>query len=147
MRSLKLFEEFEKENIVRKRTPDLLRSKSLVNESKKRKKFLEEMESKIGLNNENANYFIENGYDILIELIRAKLLKEGYSSSGLGAHEAEVAYMRKIDFKEEDVKIMNDLRFYRNGILYYGKNFDAEYAGKILNFLKRIYPILIEINI
>ena len=72
----------------------------------------------------------------------AKLYADGYSSSGQGAHEAEVSYMRKIGFTETDVGFADNLRYYRNGILYYGKRVDAEYANKVLVFLNRIYPIL-----
>ena len=145
MRPLKDFDEFLKEGIVRKRTPDMPRARSLIEEAEKRNKFLNEILSKIGLLDENANYVIENSYDILIELIRAKLLIDGFSSSGKGAHEAEVSYMRKLNFPEGDVGFMNDLRYFRNGILYYGKNFDKEYGKKVLSFLNKIYPKLKEI--
>ena len=145
MRPLKDFDEFLKEGVVRKRTPDMPRARSLIEEAEKRNKFLNEILNKIGLSDENANYFIENSYDILIELIRAKLLIDGFSSSGKGAHEAEVSYMRKLDFNESDVGFMNDLRYFRNGILYYGKNFDKEYGKRVLDFLKKIYPKLKEI--
>ena len=145
MRPLKDFDEFLKEGIVRKRTPDMPRARSLIEEAEKRNKFLNEILSKIGLLDENANYVIENSYDILIELIRAKLLIDGFSSSGKGAHEAEVSYMRKLNFPEGDVGFMNDLRYFRNGILYYGKNFDKEYGKKVLDFLKKAYPKLKEI--
>ena len=90
MRPLKDFDEFLKEGVVRKRTPDMPRARSLIEEAEKRNKFLNEILNKIGLLDKNANYFIENSYDILIELIRAKLLIEGFSSSGKGAHEANV---------------------------------------------------------
>jgi len=145
MRPLKDFDEFLKESVVRKRTPDMPRARSLIEEAEKRNKFLNEILNKIGLLDENANYFIENSYDILIELIRAKLLIDGFSSSGKGAHEAEVSYMRKLNFPESDVGFMNDLRYFRNGILYYGKNFDKEYGKKVLSFLKKTYPKLKEI--
>ena len=46
MKSLKRFEEFERERIVRKRTPDLPRAQALIKESEKRKKFLEQMQNK-----------------------------------------------------------------------------------------------------
>ena len=145
MRPLKDFDEFLKEGVVRKRTPDMPRARSLIEEAEKRNKFLNEILNKIGLLDKNANYFIENSYDILIELIRAKLLIDGFSSSGKGAHEAEVSYMRKLDFNESDVGFMNDLRYFRNGILYYGKNFDKEYGKKVLSFLKKTYLKLKEI--
>jgi hypothetical protein len=37
---------------------------------------------------------------------------------------------------------MNSLRYFRNGILYYGERFDAEYAKKVLGFLEKVYPRL-----
>lgn len=146
MRPLKNFEEFLKTGIVKKRTPDIIRAKSLVREAEKRKRFLNEIYDKIGLSDKNANYFIETSYDILIELIRAKLLTEGFSTSGQGAHEAEVSYLRKLMFSEHDIRFINDLRYSRNGILYYGKDFNSEYGKKVLDFLNKIYPKLKELN-
>ena len=145
MRALKSFKEFIKIGIMRRRTPDFLRADSLLDEAEKRKKFIDEMSSKIGLNDENANYFIENSYDTLIELIRAKLFIDGFRASGEGAHEAEVSYMKDLGFSNKDIRFMNDLRYYRNGILYYGENFDSEYATKVLLFLKGIYPEIVKL--
>lgn len=139
MKPLKEFDEFIKLGIMRKRTPDISRARSLINESEKRKKFLEEMSNKIQISDDNANYFIENSYDTLIELIRAKILTDGFSSSGEGAHEAEVSYMKVIGFQEKETRFMNDLRYYRNGIKYYGKSFDKEYGEKVLDFLNKIF--------
>ena len=65
-------------------------------------------------------------------------------ASGEGAHEAEVTYMKNMGFSEREVRFMNDLRYFRNGILYYGKNFDADYGRKVLNFLDNIFPVLWE---
>ena len=93
-----------------------------------------------------SHFIVDSSYDILIELIRAKLLKDGYKSSGEGAHEAEVSYLRKLGFEEKDVLFMNDLRYFRNGILYYGKSFDSDYADKALEFLKKNFDRLLKIN-
>lgn len=142
MRLLRPFEEFLKDGTVRKRSPDTGRARSLIEESERRSRFLGEMLDKMGLSDDNANYFIENSYDILIELLRARLLSEGFDSSGKGAHEAEVAYMKRIGFSESDVRFMNDLRYFRNGIKYYGKIFDKEYGKRVLEFLKRAYSRL-----
>lgn len=139
---LKNFEEFLDKGIVRKRIPDTARAISLIKEAEKRKKVLGLMLDKIGLTDETANSIIENCYDALIELIRAKMLIDGYYSSGEGAHEAEVSYLRNLRFEEKDARFMNDLRFFRNGILYYGKSFDAEYGNKVVEFLNKIYPKL-----
>ncbi|MFH1505609.1 MAG: hypothetical protein ABIE94_01315 [archaeon] len=142
MKSLRNFQEFLKSGIVEKRTPDFLRAKSLVEEATKRKSFIEKMAAKLGVSDEDANYFVENSYDVLIGLLRAKLLSVGFTASGKGAHEAEVSYMRELTFSEADVRFMNSLRYFRNGILYYGERFDSEYAKKVLNFLEKMYPLL-----
>ena len=50
--------------------------------------------------------------------------------------------MSRLSFPKKDIRFMNELRYHRNGILYYGRDFDAEYARKVLDFLERIYPEL-----
>ena len=47
----------------------------------------------MGIDDDNANSIVKDCYDIIMELIRAKLLLDGYSSSGQFAHEAEVSYL------------------------------------------------------
>jgi len=37
---------------------------------------------------------------------------------------------------------MNDLRYSRNSIKYYGKRFDREYAEKVMDFMEHLYPLL-----
>lgn len=142
MKPLRKFEEFVKEGIIVKRSADINRAKSLIEEVERRKIFLKEMLKKIGVSDNNANYFIENAYDALIELVRAKLLLEGFKTSGQYAHEAEVSYLRNLGFIEEKVRFMNELRYFRNGIKYYGKSFDKETALKVLDFLDKVYPLL-----
>ena len=77
-----------------------------------------------------------------MELIRAKMLLKGYNTSGLGAHEAEVSYLRVLGFNENDVQFADRLRYFRNGMLYYGTILDEEYAKKVLEFTKKIYSRL-----
>lgn len=141
---LKTFQEFLKEGVARKTTPDKQRSESLIAEAERKNGSLNENVEKIGIKDENANDYVEYCYDIMLFLVRAKLYAAGYSTSGQGAHEAEVSYMRELGFKETDVEFANQLRYFRNGILYYGKRLDAEYAKKVLGFLKRIYPMLLK---
>jgi hypothetical protein len=140
MMPLKTFDEYVKEGTTRKQSPDKLRARFLITESKESYDVLIYFIEKIGLIDSNANYVIKNAYDIIMELIRAKMLSDGFSTTGKGAHEAEVSYMAKIGFGAKDVDFANELRYFRNGILYYGKKFDKEYATKVLAFLKRIYP-------
>lgn len=112
---------------------------------KKRKRFVEAIKEKLEIGDSNANYFVENIYDTIMELIRAKMFLDGFKAAGLSAHEAEVSYLRKLQFSESDVSFANELRYYRNGIVYYGKSMDAEYANKVLKFLNDNYPKLISI--
>ena len=93
---------------------------------------------KVGIKDGSVNHIIKNSYDIIMELIRAKMLIKGYSSSGKGAHEAEVSYLRNLDFSENKVQFINQLRYFRNGIVYYGKRFDKEYSKKSITFFKKI---------
>ncbi|PIU61254.1 hypothetical protein COX58_00885 [archaeon CG_4_10_14_0_2_um_filter_Archaea_38_6] len=80
MRFLENFWEFLDSGVVRKRNPDKLRAESLISDAKRRRKFVDDIFEKVGLKKENANYFIENVYDILIELIRARMLIEGFQA-------------------------------------------------------------------
>lgn len=72
---LKPFKEFIDSDVVSKRSPDHNRAKSLRKEAENRYLFLDELQNKLVLVDENANYFIECAYDILISLLRAKLLE------------------------------------------------------------------------
>ena len=140
MSPLRDFSEFIDDGIVRKQRVDISRARSLIEEAEKRKTFLNEMITKIPITDENANYYVENCYDTLMGLIRAKLLADGYNSSGAYAHEAEVSYLKELRFSDSDVRFVNDLRYFRNGILYYGRQLDSDYANKVLKLFKRMYP-------
>lgn len=143
MRVLKTFEEFVKEGIVKKQKPNPERAKSLIQESKNKKEFFDKILKQFSFQQMNFNYIIETTYDVLIELVRAKLFLEGFNSSN--SHEAEVSYMRNIGFSEKDVLFMNSLRYFRNGIKYCGRIFSKEYAKKVFDFLNKSYPFLFKI--
>lgn len=134
------FEEYLEEGIVKKISRDVNRAKFLLEESQKRENFLKILVEKIKINEENANYFVENCYNVISELIRAKMLLDGYSASGMGSHEAEVSYMKILGLDQKDIEFMNDLRYFRNGIHYYGKGVDKVYAQKVLNFVNNLSP-------
>lgn len=93
----------------------------------------------MGINNLNANDYVKKCYDILMELVRAKMLLDGLNASGLGAHEAEISYLRNLRFKEQEVQFADQIRFFRNGMLYYGTILDKEYAEKVIEFTKKNY--------
>jgi len=142
MSAIKKFDEFIRGNIVKKQSIDRSRAEFLMRESENSYNNLLEMIKKIELQDNNANMFIKSCYDILMELIRARMLLKGYNASGFGAHDAEVSYLRVLGFDEKDVQFADQLRFFRNGMLYYGTQLDKAYAEKIIEFTKKIYPKL-----
>lgn len=144
MRAVRQFEEFIRENVVKEQNPDKSRAEFLIKESESSFNLLNKKIGLLGISDQTANDLIKSCYDILMQLIRAIMLLEGYNASGFGAHEAEVAYMRKIGFKENDVQFVDQLRFYRNGMLYYGTMLDKEYAQKVIKFTNDAYSKLKE---
>ncbi|MFQ5620484.1 MAG: hypothetical protein ACE5FT_01415, partial [Candidatus Nanoarchaeia archaeon] len=135
---MKPFDEYIEDGIIKSQSPDLPRAKALRQESEQSERILKEIIEKIGITDENANYIIKNTYDIIMELIRASMLLKGYNAAGRGAHEAEVAYLAALGFGEKDIEFADKLRYFRNGILYYGKSFDAEYATKVIEYMEKI---------
>lgn len=78
------------------------------------------------------------------------MLLDGYNASGKGAHEAEVSYLRILKFKETEIQFFDKLRFFRNGMVYYGTSLDKEYAEKVIEFThgnyKKLRIILVDQN-
>jgi hypothetical protein len=140
--TIKRFEDYAREGAVKKQNSDASRADFLFKSAEQRYENLQEKIDKIGVGDNNAGDLVINCYDILMELIRAKMLLGGYNSSGQGAHEAEVSYLRILGFMEKEVQFADQLRFFRNGMLYYGTILDREYAIKAIDFLKGIYPKL-----
>ena len=145
MRHLKPFEDFIKDGIVKKVSINSERAKSLISESERKMRSIKMQLEKIGVIEDNANDYVEHCFDSLMNLIRAKLYLKGYAASGAGAHEAEVSYLRELGFTEKDIQFADQLRYFRNGILYYGTLLDKEYADKALEFTKKTHPQLKEL--
>ena len=141
---MKEFKEYLEKRVVTRKTRDLSRAKDLIEESERKYNSLKEINEKIGIKEENANDIIEACYNILIFLIRARLYKDGYKAEGFSAHQAEISYLKELDFSDADIIFMDNLRAYRNNILYYGKKFQKENAENIFRFLEKILPILKE---
>ena len=144
MRPVRSFEEFVREGIAKKQRPDKSRAEFLRKESENKFSFLSEILKMIAITDTNANSIVTQCYDIIMELIRARMLLGGYNASGQGAHEAEVSYLRVLGFSEKDVQFADQMRFFRNGMLYYGKILDKEYAEKVVDFVKQVYLKLIK---
>ena len=131
------FEEYIQDNTVTKQSPDHARADHLEQESQQAQQVLNEITQTIGITNTNANTLIKIAYDAIMAQIRADMIREGLNAAGRGAHEAEIAYLRKQETPEEEIQFLDQLRYFRNGIMYYGKNFDAEYAQKVLTYTKK----------
>lgn len=144
MKGIRNFEEFIGENIAKKQSIDKSRAEFLIKEAENSYNNLLEMIKKLKVNDTNANLFVKSCYDILMELVRAKMLLDGYNASGFGAHEAGVSYLRVLKFDERDVQFADQMRYFRNGTLYYGTQLDAIYAEKVIEFTKKMYSKLKE---
>ena len=142
MKPITKFEEFIKLKIVKKQTINPSRAEFLVNEAKQSYEYMPKIIEKMGIDDFNANDYVKRCHDIIMELIRAKMLLKGLNASGFRAHEAEVSYLREIGFKETEVQFVDQIRYFRNGMLYYGTRIDKEYAEKVIKFTKEIYKKL-----
>ena len=145
MRPPGLFEDFIRDGVVKRVSSNKGRAMSILAESERRMHSLAEQTGKIGIRNENANDYVEYCYDIIMHLVRAGMYLEGYSAAGQGAHEAEVSFLRKLGLDEKAVQFANQMRYFRNGILYYGTALDREYAEKVVGFTRELYPRLKEL--
>jgi len=139
MKAIRHFEEFIKDNIVKEQIPDKSRAEFLIKEAETSYSLLNRKIELLGISDQTANDLIKSCYDIIMELIRAKMLLEGYNACGFAAHEAEVSYMRKLGFNEKDVQFADQLRFFRTGMLYYGTSLDKIYAENVIKFMKECY--------
>ena len=126
-------------------TPDLNRANNLKARAENKKESLKERLDKIEISEVNAEDYVESCYDIILLIIRAKMLKEGYNAAGYEAHKAEVFYLKNLGFSENEVQFIDKLRYFRNGVLYYGTNLDKGYAEKVMDFFNRIYPKILKL--
>ena len=134
---MKNFEEYLKRGIVKTRKKNVARVKSILEEADKRLRFY----NAIPISEESANYIIENMYDVIRELIEAKLNLEGYTSY---SHEATVSYLKNLVFSSSEVEFVNELRDIRNQTKYYGHLVNTEYAKKVSEFVNKAYSRLRE---
>lgn len=140
--TMRNFKEFVKRGVVKIQAPDKSRAKFLFEESEQGFSYLFKLIKVMGVENISANDYIKRCYDILMGPIRAVMLLEGFNASGFKAHEAEVSYFKEMGFKEQDIQFLDQMRFFRNGMLYYGTILDKEYAEKVIEFTKKNYQKL-----
>ena len=132
------FEAYIKNGVVKKQSPNFSRAEFLIQEADKSFIGLKNRLDKLGIDEFSANSIIKDIHDIIVQKVRAKMLIDGFNASGNFAHEAEVAYMKKLNFSDYEVSFVNELRQARNGITYYGRMFEKEYAENCWKFLVSI---------
>ena len=133
---MRSFDEFIEIGFIKKRTKDEARARNLIDGAEKRRIV---MDKYLPLNKETTVQIIEECYDIIRELLEAKLSKEGYKSYN---HEAVISYLTKLGFSRDVVDFADKLRENRHGTKYYGKSVSEEYAKMVKEFLDKIYPKL-----
>ena len=92
MRPLRAFDEYLSEGVIKKVTPDPQRAESLKLEAGRKFASLQKNIETLGVDDENANDFVEYCYNIIMFLIKSKMYERGYAGSGKGAHEGEVSF-------------------------------------------------------
>ncbi|MBU2523295.1 MAG: hypothetical protein KKE23_03330 [Nanoarchaeota archaeon] len=142
MNSPRKFKEYVAAGTIIKISPNKPRAEFLIEESRNSLEGLNERIEQIGINSKNANSIVKDCHDMIMELIRARLLLDGYTSSGAYAHEAEVSYLAELKFSDNEVIFLNGLRFFRNSVTYYGKILDEEYAKEVFRFMNKLLPRL-----
>jgi hypothetical protein len=88
----------------------------------------------------NSESVVGEIYDLLRELIEAKLAFEGHKSY---SHEATIIFLKKFSFFSDfEINFLDNLRKLRNGLKYYGKEASVEDAIKTKNFMELVLPKL-----
>ncbi len=136
---MKAFEDYLGEGIVYKSSSDVERMRNLILQAERKMRSLLENLEKVGITEDNTNDYVEACYDILLFLVRARMYEEGYVARGQGAHEAEVSFVRNMSVVESDLLFLDRMRYFRNGMLYYGTMVDKEYTEKVIVFTKKLY--------
>ena len=130
------FEDFIKSSDVKIRGKNEILAKALIKSSERGIRYVKRQK----IDAESAEHVTSDIYDIIRELIEAKLCFEGYKSY---SHEATISFLKRfLEFKESEIIFLDNLRKIRNGIKYYGKEASVEDAEKTLKFLNSILPKL-----
>ncbi|MEK6616644.1 MAG: hypothetical protein AABZ32_11150 [Bacteroidota bacterium] len=114
--NLKQFQEYIAMGLAKKQSPNINRASYILAEAKSKRQFLDVALASIAPEEMNPNFLVDFCYDLIMELVRAKMLIDGFNAGN--SHEAEVSYMRNLGFQETEVNFMDEVRYYRNGTKY-----------------------------
>jgi hypothetical protein len=133
------FNEYLDKQIVRKVRSYPSRRDALINESLIKYQTIMQMQKALPIDERTAQIYIDQIYDCLLQLIRAKMFFDGYKTL---SHEAEVSYALVLGLSGVDVKLLDELRYIRNGNKYYGEQIKKGYALQVYKYFLDVYPIL-----
>jgi hypothetical protein len=126
------FEDFIKKGDVKKKEANKILAEALKKSAEKNIRFIK----KLDINDENAEHIVQDCYNVVRELIGAKLALDGYKSY---SHEATILYLKKFkQITEPEIAFADNLRKLRNNIKYYGKESTAEEAKKAINLMNKM---------
>ncbi len=121
-----------KENLI-KVTPDLEKSKSIL----KMAETTLEMIQSLNLDKFASNITKEY-YEVIRELLGIILLLDGYRIFGEGSHKRLIEYVEEnyLEFNQEEINLIDNLRIIRNKISYDGFFVEKDYIKRKLKDIK-----------
>ncbi len=137
---MKEFKEYLSSGIVKKQSTNKQRALSIIEGVERTDLFLSTTLKSIPREKWYSNFIVDQCYDILLESIRAIMFLDGFNSGT--SHEAEISYLRALPFSEKEIRFLDEIRYCRNGIKYYGTHLPLDYALKVLSFKESVYPTL-----
>ena len=132
------FEYYLSKGLVKKRRKNVKLAESLLNSALDRIKFSKQILKT------KPKYALEMAYEAVIELIDSLLALEGFKS---WSHEANIAFLSKIDFTEVELKRFDVSRRKRHSSKYYGATFSVKEVKQEIVYLEKIFKkALIEVK-
>lgn len=122
-------------NVARKVSIDVERAKSLIETANDRISVI------TTVNQKNCNFVFEDYYTSIIESLQAILINKGFNISN---HLCLGVYLKEVLLREDLFIIFDDLRYKRNGLIYYGNKMEFEIA---LDALKKSKMLLKELKL
>ena len=123
------------DNSVIRRSKDEKMANSLKEIAFERVKWIERLKA----DENNSNFIFEAYYSSINELIHAISALKGYKILN---HLCLGFFLRDLLEREDLYRLFDDLRFKRNGLLYYGKEMDFETAKEAINKSKNLFKYL-----
>ncbi len=130
------FEYYISKGVVKRKRVDISLAESLLKAAKDRFDFAK------SLIDVKPKYALENAYEAVIEIIDALMALKGFKS---WSHEANIAFLRKFEFTENEIRRLDISRSKRHGSKYYGVEFSVKEAQTEIKFLEEIFEKLVSL--